>query len=436
LHKLYAYVRSPLCKNEGGFPLGSVSYWQSELHASTKDRARLAVEPLQGYSESEVAIVGAGITGTATALALARAGVSVRVVEGRQIAAGASGRNAGFITSTTGEKYAAVVARYGRERARRLWTFHTHNARVAANLLGELDQLGWQCGYHPDGMLGLASDESELAEITASAALLNEDGWPTRLVGREALPRRIQPAYLGGIYHPGSGELQPARFVAGLALLAQQAGAILHEESPVISLTESDAGVTLTTTQGSVRAGKLVLATNAWLPHIAAMLGAQWLAQCIKPTRGQVIATEPIAEKIFPYPCSAHEGYQYWRQLDDGRLVIGGWRNTSFATEATLDETPNPAVQQHLDTFVHETLGLSGVEIAARWAGIMAFTPDGMPLIGRLPGSRHSYIAGGYAGHGNASALEASQIISELVQGREHPEADLFDPARFVTHQP
>jgi gamma-glutamylputrescine oxidase len=436
LHKLYAYVRSPLCKNEGGFPLGSVSYWQSELHASTKDRARLAVEPLQGYSESEVAIVGAGITGTATALALARACVSVRVVEGRQIAAGASGRNAGFITSTTGEKYAAVVARYGRERARRLWTFHTHNARVAANLLGELDQLGWQCGYHPDGMLGLASDESELAEITASAALLNEDGWPTRLVGREALPRRIQPAYLGGIYHPGSGELQPARFVAGLALLAQQAGAILHEESPVISLTESDAGVTLTTTQGSVRAGKLVLATNAWLPHIAAMLGAQWLAQCIKPTRGQVIATEPIAEKIFPYPCSAHEGYQYWRQLDDGRLVIGGWRNTSFATEATLDETPNPAVQQHLDTFVHETLGLSGVEIAARWAGIMAFTPDGMPLIGRLPGSRHSYIAGGYTGHGNASALEASQIISELVQGREHPEADLFDPARFVTHQP
>lgn len=56
--------------------------------------------------------IGAGITGTATALALARAGVSVRVVEGRQIAAGASGRNAGFITSTTGEKYAAVVAHY------------------------------------------------------------------------------------------------------------------------------------------------------------------------------------------------------------------------------------------------------------------------------------------------------------------------------------
>jgi gamma-glutamylputrescine oxidase len=415
--------------------LGSVSYWQAELSASTRDRARLAVEPLQGNCESEVAIVGAGITGTATALALARAGVSVRVVEGRQIAAGASGRNAGFITDTTGEKYAAVVARYGREHARRMWTFHTHNASIAADLLDELDQLGWQCGYHSDGMLGLAADESELTEITASAALLNEDGWPTRLVTREALPRRIQAAYLGGIYHPGSGELQPARFVAGLALLAQQAGAILHEESPVLSLTESEAGVILTTPQGSMRARKLVLATNAWLPHITAMLGAQWLAQCIKSTRGQVIATEPIAEKIFPCPCSAHEGYQYWRQLDDGRLVIGGWRNTSFATEATMDETPNPEVQQHLDAFVHETLGLPGVEIAARWAGIMAFTPDGLPLIGRLPGSRHSYIAGGYTGHGNASALEGAQIISELVQGHEHPEADLFDPARFVTQQ-
>jgi gamma-glutamylputrescine oxidase len=415
--------------------LGSVSYWQAELNASTKDRAHPAVGPLQGHCECEIAIVGAGITGIATALELARAGIRVRVLEGRQIAAGASGRNAGFITGTTGEKYASVVARYGRERARRLWTFHTHNASIAAGLLDELDQLGWQCGYHSDGMLGLAANESEVAEITASAALLNEDGWPTRLVTREALPRRIQAAYLGGIYHPGSGELQPARFVAGLALLAQQAGAMLHEESPVISLTESEAGVVLTTPQGSVRAGKLVLATNAWLPHIAAMLGVPWLVQCIKPTRGQVIVTEPIAEKIFPCPCSAHEGYQYWRQLDDGRLVIGGWRNTSFATEATLDETPNPEVQQHLDAFVHETLGLPGVEIAARWAGIMAFTPDGMPLIGRLPGSKHSYIAGGYTGHGNASALEAAQIISELVQGREHPEADLFDAARFVPHQ-
>ncbi len=416
--------------------MDSISYWQTELNnAQIADKARLKVGPLEGNCESEVAIVGAGITGTAAALWLARAGLSVRVLEGRQIAAGASGRNAGFITSTTGEKYASVVARYGRARARRLWGFHAHNARLATGILTELDQRGWQCDYRSEGMLGLAANEDELSEITASAMLLNEDGWPTQIVAQEALPKRIQAAYAGGIYHPESGELQPARFVSGIALLAQQAGAILHEESPVLSLAESEGGVMLTTPQGTVRAGKLVLATNAWLPHMGVMLGAQWLERCIKPTRGQVIATEPVDEKIFPCPCSANGGYQYWRQLSDGRLVVGGWRNTSFATEATMDETPNAPVQRQLDVFVHETLGLNGVGIAARWAGIMAFTPDGMPLIGHLPGSRCCYIAGGYTGHGNASALEAAQIISEMMQGREHPEADLFDPVRFVTRE-
>ncbi|MFL5627496.1 MAG: NAD(P)/FAD-dependent oxidoreductase [Ktedonobacteraceae bacterium] len=416
--------------------MGSTSYWQAELHHSQiADKARLKVGPLEGDCESEVAIVGAGITGTAAALWLARAGLSVRVLEGRQIAAGASGRNAGFITGTTGEKYATVVSRYGRARARRLWNFHVHNARLATGILAELDQLGWQCDYRSEGMLGLAANEDEMSEVTASAALLNEDGWPTQIVTREALPKHIQAAYTGGIYHPDSAELQPARFVNGVALLAQQAGAMLHEETPVLSLAESEGGVILTTPRGTVHAGKLVLATNAWLPDMGAMLGAQWLEQCITPTRGQVIATEPVEEKIFPCPCSANEGYQYWRQLSDGRLVVGGWRNTSFATEATMDETPNEPVQRHLDAFVHETLGLAGVGIAARWAGIMAFTADGMPLIGRLPGSRCCYLAGGYTGHGNASALEAAQIISEMVQGREHPEADLFDPGRFVTDE-
>jgi gamma-glutamylputrescine oxidase len=145
-----------------------------------------------------------------------------------------------------------------------------------------------------------------------------------------------------------------------------------------------------------------------------------------------VIATESIDAKLFPCPCSANEGYQYWRQLGDGRLVVGGWRNTSFAAEATIDETPTEEVQQHLDAFVHETLGLAGVRVVARWAGIMAYTPDGLPLVGRLPGTERCYMAGGYTGHGNASALEAARILSELVCGRAHPEADMFDPARFM----
>jgi gamma-glutamylputrescine oxidase len=411
--------------------VGSTSYWQAALETAV-DMPLIPIQLLEGDCTTEVAIIGAGVAGSAIALELARAGKAVVVVEGRRIAAGASGRNAGFITNSTGEKYAAVVAHLGRKNAHRLWQFHGENAERAARLIAELAQQGWSCEYQREGMLGLATSESELADIRESARLLNDDGWPTTIWEHETLPVRLQVGYLGGIFHPGSGSLQPAKFVHGLALLARQAGVLFYQESPVHTITVVEDGVILTTPRGRLRARDVVLATNAWLPGIGAQLGADWLARCIVPTRGQVIATEPIAERLFPCPCSADEGYQYWRQHEDGRLIVGGWRNHSLATEATSDETPGGIVQQQLEDFVHKTLKLPEVQITHRWAGIMAFAKDGLPLIGQLPGKSHCFIAGGFTGHGNASALQGATIIRKLLLGRTHEEADLFEPGRFL----
>ena len=409
--------------------MGSTSLWQTEVNETGKT---LSTAPLQGRLETEVAVIGAGITGTATALWLARAGVRVRVLEARTIAAGASGRNGGFISYGTTASYTNTIQRYGREQARRLWAFTIRNHELIKSFINELEQSGWACSYHRNGSLKLALNELELEQIIESASLLNEDGWDVKAVQRNELPVRLQNAYFGGAYYPANGEFHPAKFVTGLALLAQQAGAVFHEESPVIKISVGEDGVVLHTPGGTVHARTIVLATNAWLPELGALVGANWLSSCIIPTRGQIIATEPVSEQLFQYPCSADEGYQYWRQLSDGRLVVGGWRNRSFDTELqTYDETTNEGIQRHLDAFVHETLNLPQVSITNRWAGIMGFTADSLPLIGRLPDVPHCFIAGGYTGHGNAFAIQAALLISELVQGKMSPDEELFDPARF-----
>jgi len=392
----------------------------------------LSTDPLQDAVETEVAIIGAGITSTATALWLARAGINVRVLEARSIAAGASGRNGGIIASGTTASYANVIQRYGHEEARRLWTFTVRNHDLLKGFIDELEQDGWTCSYRRNGSLKLALNETELEQVRQSAALLNEDGWEVQIVDRNDLPMRVRNTFIGGAYYPANAEFHPARFVTGLALLAQQAGAVFHSQSQVMGISANEDGILLQTPGGTVHAHTLVLAANAWLPGLGALVGANWLSSCIFPTRGQIIATEPVSEQLFPYPCSADEGYQYWRQLSDGRLVVGGWRNRSFDTESqTYDETPNEGVQQHLDAFVHETLNLPHIKIAHRWAGIMGFTSDNLPLIGRLPGVPNCYIAGGYTGHGNAFAIHAAKLISELVQGKTNPDVELFDPARF-----
>ncbi|MGZ3677114.1 MAG: NAD(P)/FAD-dependent oxidoreductase [Ktedonobacterales bacterium] len=409
--------------------MGSTSFWQAEC---LERKPGPVGEMLQGEQHADVAIIGAGITGTSLALWLAREGVCVSVVEARRVAAGASGRNGGFLLAGTAETYSEAIARYGHERARRTWAFSVANHALAEQLVAELEAEDWPSGHRQTGSLRIACSQRELDEINASIPLLREDGWRAEAIGSDYLPECLRASYLGGAYYPVDGEIQPARFVTGIARLACNAGAMFYEESPVESLG-GDAGVfAVQCARGALHAPSLVLATNAWLPDAGVQLGVEWLAGTITPTRGQVLTTAPVAERLFTCPCYADDGYQYWRQLEDGRLVVGGWRNHSLATEYTSDETPGDEVQRHLDAFVRETLRLPDAAVERRWAGIMAFSRDGLPLVGPLPGVEHAYIAGGYTGHGNAYALRASRVVADIILGRTHPDADLFDPARFV----
>lgn len=411
--------------------MSSTSFWQADFRAS--DSSYVRRNPLQGIQETDVAVIGAGITGTAAALWLARAGVHTRVLEARSIAAAASGRNGGFIADGTTKLYAHAIKSQGREAARRAWAFSVANHACIEAFMQELEDQEWRCDYRRNGSYKLAASEEELEPILESATLLNEDGWSAQVVQRAELPPRLRKVYFGGAYFPASAEMQPVRFVTGLAWLAEQAGAIFHEESPLTNIAIEDNGVTLATPQGTLRAQKLILATNAWLPEVGKLVGADWLARCITPTRGQIIATEPVRERILPCPCSAQEGYQYWRQLPDGRLIVGGWRNHSPETEFhTYDETPYAGIQQHLDAFVHDSLDLPNVKIEKRWAGIMAFTPDNLPLVGQLPGVDNCYICGGYTGHGNAFAINCAKLVSDLAQGRTNQGAELFEVGRFL----
>jgi gamma-glutamylputrescine oxidase len=406
---------------------GSTSFWQEAFQETSIPAS------LSGTVQTDVAILGGGITGISAALWLARAGIPVSVLEARRVAAAASGRNGGFIADGTTELYADAIERHGRERARRMWAFSVANHAYAEQFLQELEEQNWRCDYRRTGSLKLAASEGELATISKSVALMREDGWQASMLEREELPARLQRSYHGGAFFPANGALQPVRFVTGLAQLAQQAGAATYEASPVMTIEQRSGYIELATPQGIMRAQQVILAANAWLPTLGKLLGADWLARCITPTRGQVIATEPLSERILPYPCSANEGYQYWRQLEDRRLIVGGWRNRSFETEArTYDESPYEGIQQHLDDFVHTALDLPDTRIAARWAGIMAFTPDTLPLTGQLPCLPCFYICGGYTGHGNAFAIHAARLVSDLVQGKPNADAELFDPARFV----
>jgi len=151
----------------------------------------------------------------------------------------------------------------------------------------------------------------------------------------------------------------------------------------------------------------------------------------IIPTRGQMIATEPIAEKLFECPHYGRHGFDYWQQLPDGRIAAGGFRDFAMDSEFTDSEETTPAIQGALDAFVAQLVGRP-VEVAQRWAGIFGLVLDFLPVVGRLPGDERGWVAGGYSGHGNVLGFMCGDLVAKAMLGDVHPLLESFTPARLV----
>ncbi len=351
----------------------------------------------------DVVVVGAGITGCSAALTLARAGLRVRVHDGREVAGGASGRNGGFALRGGAAPYDVVAATVGRGRAAELWHMTEQAIDRIESLAGD--------AFRRVGSLRLAVDGAERDELRTEYELLREDGFEAEWVDAFAEP--LDGQFAGGIRHPPDGVLQPARLVRRLASLAVSAGAELREFSRVESFAEAGAPVVVVATDG----------------YPSGLLGE--LEGLIVPTRGQVIATEPIEERWFEVPHYGRHGFDYWHQTTDGRIVAGGFRDHALDTEFTAVEETTPVVQDALEAFVAELAGRR-LRVDYRWAGIFGLVLDFLPVVGPVPGQEGLWVAGGYSGHGNVLGFMCGDLVARAILGDRDPLLDLFEPSRLL----
>jgi len=365
------------------------------------DEPSRPVEP-GSQDKVDVAIIGAGITGVSCALALARGGLRVRVHDARGIAEGASGRNGGFALRGGAARYDVARETYGAEAAKALWQ------RTEA----ALDRLEAVAGdaFRRTGSLRLAADDEERDDIRLEYEALHEDGFAAEW--RDELPH-LGAEFRGAIFHLPDGSLQPARFVRHLAALAAAEGVAFQEHHRVASLDELESEQILIATDGSGR---------GLLPELD---DALW------PARGQVVTTEPLSERLFECPHYARHGFDYWQQLADGRIVLGGFRDFSILTEMTDDETTTEPIQEALDAFLVELLGYLP-KVTHRWAGIFGLTQDLLPLVGRVPGHDGTWMAAGYSGHGNVLGFMCGELVAAAMLGEDDALLELFSPARLL----
>jgi sarcosine oxidase subunit beta len=396
-------------------------------------------------TESEIVVVGAGIAGVSTAWHLAKLGHDVTVLERGDVASEASGVNAGSITSL------------GWGSMPDLQSYLTAGSLEIFKHLA-LD-LGYELEFRASGGLQAIHTEEQYAWSRDRTLDHRARGYVVELLTpREAraIEPHVNPGLLGLLRYPLSAQANPVKATRAFGQAAARAGANIVTGGDVTAIDATGRGYRITTTQQPLRARILVLAAGAWCQPLGAMLG---LSIPIVPVRGQMWATAPLPPSVFhkigsvesafdwaresgadtatPPELTLQDGkrltrHLYGRQTREGEIIFGGDRQL-----VGYDKTPDPGGIEVNRAHAAEVLPfLRRVPIARTWAGLMPFSLDGKPIIGRLPGYDDAYIVGGLASSGFGRGPMAGQLLAELIHTRHRPHVLAeADPARCVTHR-
>lgn len=298
---------------------------------------------LRGDARTDVAVVGAGFTGLSAALHLAEQGIAVTVLEARQIGWGASGRNNGQVIPNLSrldpDAIVAAVPRAlgGPAKGEAFVALIRDSASLVFDLIrrhgiaAEAVQNGWVQPAHRPSRMRLV--ESRVRQWGGRGA-------PVRLLSRDEMAAIAgSDHWFGGWENRTGGRINPMGFARGLAHAAARAGAVLHTETPVTGLARDRGGWVLTTPGGTLRAQRVILATNAYTPP------GLWpgLAQTVVPVRSYQLATAPLSDNvrksILPHghALSDTRGDLFFYRFDaDGRLVTGGGLIAPFGWEGRI----------------------------------------------------------------------------------------------------
>ncbi len=380
-----------------------------------------------GRIDAEVAIIGGGITGITAAEYLARHDVETVLVEKRLIGTGASGRNAGFVITGPVEHYARAVKILGREKARRLWEDSLEGIGVIRD---NMDRYHIDADIHQGGSLLLAATEAEDAEARETVEELNHDGMSALYLDASETARRLNTdAYFGACLLENNFGYNPYKYVSSLANgLRGLSNLQICDQTEIISIQRGHDAIVLRNEETEIHCQMLLIAANAWAQKLNS-----WFEDKIIPVRGQVIATKALPDRVWNELVYANFGFEYFRQLPGGELIIGGWRENmpggdAFHYNEFIDDK---AVDGLMDYVRSNFPAMPELEVTHKWGGIMGFSRDGLPLLGPLPGESRIITAAGFTGHGMAFGSVIGRFAAQAILGTLDTDISMYALSRF-----
>jgi gamma-glutamylputrescine oxidase len=350
--------------------------------------------------EADLVVVGLGGSGLTALLHAAQRGLNVIGIDADRIAAGAAGRNGGLLLAGIADFHHNVRKELGVDRAKALYQ-HTLDEMdlIAATTPDAVSRIG----ALRIGELSHGDDPQELSDTYAHRDALIADGFPVEdYDGDQGV----------GILIPTDGTFHPAKRAVLLAKLANAAGAQIFTHSPAVKI---ESGV-VTTDQGSIKAKHVIVAIDGNLGK-----ALPELANVVAPTRLQMISTAPETKLNLKYAVYIRQGWDYWQQLPDGRIAIGGGRDLALEQEATDVVEPTQIMRDYQERLL-KSIGVTA-PVEHHWAAIVSYTDSGLPIVKEVkPGV---WAVGAYSGTGNVvGALLSRAVVDHCIAGQSQIVSD------------
>ena len=390
--------------------------------------------PVTGDHTADVVVIGAGFTGLSSALHLARDGVDTIVLDAMHPGWGASGRNGGFCCLGGAKASSADIARRFGQEALMGWRRAEQDA--VALVAGLLEEHGIDADTHSQG-------ETILAHNSRNARGLQDDiSRVRREYGVDATwhtPTQLDDLgmsgpFLGGLTIPVGFALNPRKYIAGLVQAARSLGARIHGHSPVAAITQISNGIEVRTGKATIRAKRLILATNGYssddLPP--------WMAARYMPAQSNVLVTRPLTQTELDAAGwnSRQMAYDtrnllhYFRLMPDKRFLFGmrGGLWASARAEAGITARARAHFDAMFPAWRH-------VDTPHGWSGMVCFSANRVPYCGPISGMPGAFA--GFAFHGNGVAMGSytGALLADLAQDKPtrlpHPAIMRADAPRF-----
>lgn len=304
--------------------------------------------PLQGDARADVVIVGGGYTGLNAALSLRAAGVDVVLLEMGFCGEGASGRNSGHLAATMGKDLPSLVKHVGSERAAGFMRF---NDRCVHKVEEVFARCGIDCDYEPVGNITCGVHPRHYEPLQRTAALAQSLGVDARFLDEKQMHERGLPGgFRFGVLDSRGGHLNPGKYVMGLRSAALAAGVRIFENTCVTDINEQLAPVLVSTDSGSVRAEKVIVASNGYTPESLGRLKSKIMPIRVTLFRTSRLTPEQLArlgwsgrEGII----TAHAAIEHYRLTSDNR-ILGGSKFVKYRYGSKLATGYQPAIFEAL----------------------------------------------------------------------------------------